>query len=172
MSNKAERNRVPVWSPDWDVDTLALAYQAAQGTHELVDKWASALDAKVVAVFGVSSAILTIGPGLGQGLKAGLASFLWALAAVCWAVGTLFCYRAYGLRSLRVGVDPVAFLDPAWLSLTPTEFRLYRLQKLGQSFAENRVVLDAKAGALGWAIHLTAAEVALIVIAIALTKWA
>src|SRR5438445_11079982 len=83
------------WNSTWDERTVQLAYDHAREMQRTVEVWIDSLDAKVVAVFGVSSGVIglvtslaTLPSGtLGRGLSAG------ALAA--WAVSAMYCWTAF-----------------------------------------------------------------------------
>lgn len=118
---------------------------------------------------GSPPVIVGLAPVLNRPTSHGAPLALWALAIAAWAFAVASCYLAYRPRNLRVDPSPRKLAVDAWLSLTPEQFRFYRLRDIGMTFDQNRDELDRKATWLGWAITFTAVEVLALVLAFIIT---
>jgi hypothetical protein len=148
----------PKWSPDWNEETLVLAYAAAEGVRDVQAGWADALDAKIMALFGVGSAILVVVPTL-KTPDTLWARVLWVVAALMWLASCWNCYVGFKPAPFRLGPDPSVLVGEDWLGRSPPHFRLWRMSSMGKSYLHNSAVLSAKGTALRAALWFTAAEV-------------
>lgn len=151
----------PKWAHD---ETLSLAYEEAKGVQTLLSSWSDALDAKVVAVFGVASIIMGLAPVLRRPDAPGWTLIVLLLALACWLAAVFNCRRAYSPKDFRVGPDPASIQESDWRDLTPAEYRRFRLRDMADSCDFNQERVLEKANALGWAILFTAVEVPLLVL--------
>jgi hypothetical protein len=147
------------WSDSFDTETVAAAYEDARSVLPLCASWADSIDAKTIAVFGIASSILTIVPALRPLSKATLPLVLWCLALSCWIISMGFCLAAYKPTQYRIDPNPQTTSRAAWLTLTPTLFRYYRLEDMATTYVHNRNQIDRKGWRLRAALIVTAAEV-------------
>jgi hypothetical protein len=124
----------PVWDSSWNEETAALAYEASRDTRETLSAWADALDTKLLGVFAVGGVILTVTPTLQPPSTQPEVLGCWILAAVAWIFALVFGFHGYRRKALRVGPDPNAFLDSAWLMKSPLHFRLWQIAEMAESF--------------------------------------
>ncbi len=133
---------------------LALAYAESLTVQPALLDWSDAMDTKLIAIFSVSSVIVTLVPTLGP---AGLASSrLWLAALAAWGFAAYFCCAALMPRSLQVGPDPGKLLGDDWLSLSAPAFLRARLTYMAEAYNENVPVLVQKAGRIRRALLATA----------------
>jgi membrane protein required for beta-lactamase induction len=85
--------------------------------------WADSLDSKLVAVFGVGSALVALVPSLQQSPTLAAAS-CWVLALVFWLIALGFGYYGYRPAALWVGPSPRELLGEEWLRLPAHEWHL------------------------------------------------
>jgi hypothetical protein len=158
------------WDAGFDEETVALAYDASKDLPQLFSNWADAIDNKVVATFGVASALLTIVPTL-QGVQrtTGVVVCL-GVAVGFWVIAVVACYNAYRPIGLRIEPNPKTFLAPSWLTKKPMHFRYSRMQWLGKTFEHNQDKLARKAEWLGYAMLLAAVEVFCLALAVLLSR--
>jgi hypothetical protein len=121
--------------------------------------WAESLDAKIVAVFSVSSVLISLAPALTSGSKSFGTIVFWILALVFWVRAALECYRAYRPRDFTVGPSPQKTLDPKWLRLKPSQYYFYAIRDMGESHEANRGLIAEKAQHMSAALFATALEV-------------
>jgi hypothetical protein len=135
-----------------------LAYAAAGEAERLMYHWGDAIDTKAIGIFGVASIIVTVVPTM-ETFHAGPPLVAWVIAICFWVLAARSCYAAFSPREFRVGPNPRTLADPAWLELTPTEYKGHMLTFMGRAYDHNKQELDRKAEALGSAIWYTAGEV-------------
>lgn len=159
-------NPVPGWDPAWDPDTLADIYAEALRTPGQLTEWSDALDAKAVAIFGVTSAIVAVGPSLLGEERSTTSTALLILAAILWMAAFFYCFQAYNPRRLTMGPNPQKLLDPRWLGIHQYYFRLYRIRELGAVWDRSTATIDDKAHHLKCALLFGGLEVAALVLAV------
>lgn len=154
------------WRASFDDATLALAYEEAVTANTLCLDCLTAVDAKIVTVFSVSSGLLGVTTAL-RHAELATASVLWFAAALLfWLVAIGYGIWAYRVQNFRVVPDPMKSYATEWLRLRPGEFLLYSVRDLAQAFDSNSRTLKTKTRWLGRAMCFTAAELFCLVIAV------
>jgi hypothetical protein len=161
----------PVWNSDWNEETASLAYEASRETRDRLGAWADALDTKLLGVFTVGGVILTFTPSLQPHSTRPAVLGCWIGAAVAWLFALGFGFHGYRPAALRVGPDPNAFLDSAWLMKSPLHFRLWQIAEMAESFRRNHETLMLKATSLKWALGFTALEILALSAAFFCSTW-
>ena len=156
-----------VWDAALEDETIKLAYEAAEPLQELYSDWADAAAQQGDRDLRNCIGDPRRGPRpLHKPTTSGWPLYFWKGAAGC--CGRRRCPVLPGIQAdhLRIGPDPNKLLLQDWLKLSPGQLRYYRLRDMGQSYLFNRDKLDEKAGYLGYALVLTAAEVACLGLAV------
>ncbi len=147
-------------------ETTELAYQESLTTQDALSRRVAAIDTKLLAVFGISSFIVTLVPTLALpqlrafGDESVIAQLLWAGAALGWALSAAFVYLGIKPRDWKIGPDPKVLRDEKWLTLTPHEYRHSRMWYLGRMYSVRLQGAREKAKYLEAALSLVVAEVA------------
>ena len=106
----------------------------------------STLDAKLVTLCTVASALLGLSGAILHPGGARASAIFWVAAMLCWALAIgsgLWSYRSQDVEVL----SPAKLADGEWLSLTKQAYYFYTIQDLGASFEKNRAWPSAKPGA-------------------------
>jgi hypothetical protein len=145
------------WDDRFNADTTRLAYEHARETHRAVDSTADVLDRKVIAVFGVSSAIATLTPAVLPALEIGTLSWvLWFGACAAWLGCALQSWQAFKPRDYKTDPNPEDVAAPEWLTLGVGPYYFARLHYVAKTVKHNADVNKARAAALreafGWAL--------------------
>jgi hypothetical protein len=150
---------IPAFDDAWDAETLRLAFQDSAQMLTVDVTWAESLDAKVVAIFSVSSVVVGLAPALTAGSKSPGTWLFWAAALLSWGWAAVHCYRAYRPRDFTVGPSPQKTLDSKWLSLDPSKYRFYAIRDMAEAHEKNRRLFAEKAQHMDTALFATALEV-------------
>ena len=160
--NEAE----PVWNEKVNNETVKLAYEEAKSLQPFMSSWSDAVDAKVIAVFGIASVLIGAIPAIAGTPDSTWEWLLWLPAALFWAGAGWFSIQAFLTLDFRVGPVPGKLLEPEWAELSPEEYRFYRMRDMAKDYSHNRKQINRKAVALWWSIAFVAAESLALVLAL------
>lgn len=152
-------------------ETLRLAYEESMQVESRLAGRMDAIDRKLTAVFGLSSALLTIVPAIVLPsflAENGIAQAAWIGAALCWMLSALFTYLGFRPKDFTVQPNPEVLTRPNWAPLNPSEFCRHRLFYLGEAYTKNMKLLNEKGEFLDVALGFAMAEVALVALAVVL----
>ena len=158
--------RTRCWDEAWSNGTVDLAFEECVRQQGVFTDWSSSIDNKIVAVFGVASAIIGFVSALQTPDTSGIPLIFWIIAVTCWVVAASYCYRAYGPVDLLMGPNPSNLLDDGWLQYTPKQYKYQRMRRMGDSFVHNRGELEQKADRLAHAAWFTAGEILSLTLAV------
>lgn len=133
------------WKEEWKEQSLDLAYSASEGFQGVLTDWANSLDNKIVALFTLTAALAGLAPTLLEGPIEGFRLICLAVAYCAWVFVLYSCALAYRPTDVRAGPDPDRLYDPAWLTLDPKHFKLYRLQAMAKTSVQVQKQLNLKA---------------------------
>ena len=157
-----------------DPETTNLAYQESRATQALLSQRVNAIDTKLLAVFGISSLIVTLVPSLALPQLSNfrdeniVAQILWAAAAIGWMLSAAFVYLGFKPRNWKIGPDPEVLRKQEWLTLTAHEYQRSRMWYLGRTYSVNLKRAHEKATHLEVALSFAVAEVACFAVALPL----
>jgi hypothetical protein len=141
-----------------NAETMEIMFNEACHGQDVVSQWSDAIDAKVLSVFGGSTALIGVIPALGGVSAKGWEWLPWIIAGGAWVVVSIFCCIGYRAREYLLSPDPNVILQEAWISLPPERYHYFRIRDMGRAWEANRTEIAAKAGALAWAIPFVALE--------------
>ncbi len=95
---------VPTWDDSLNAETVRLAYEHSREIYRQADETTEVLNRKAIAVFGIASAIATVGPALVKFPLWSLGWWLSAGAAVMWLGAAISCWQAFKPREYRFAV--------------------------------------------------------------------
>jgi len=148
-----------------DQKTLELAYTEARETQDRLERWADALDGKIVSLFTIGSAALgAAAVFVERPFSAGTLVLGW-LGFALWGIATYSALRGFNPKEFVFGPDIRAIVKPEWLNEPPARYQALRLEDLAAAYAENRETLTEKAESLRLAVICTTLEIAALVVA-------
>jgi hypothetical protein len=99
------------WNAKWDPDTTKLAYEESIKLQAVYTDWIKAVEGKIVTVFTVSSAAITVSASLRASNPLRWSMAVWAGALVAYIIAIAFCLRAYKVRRYRLDLNPQSMLE-------------------------------------------------------------
>ena len=157
-----------------ELETVRHAFVEAQGVVRTLLEWANALDAKIAAVFTLSTTIAGLVPILSllsDRTSSDWVVWLWGAGGALWVATSFSCIRAYRVQSFIVGITPCQLEEKGWLNLTEFFYLSYRLEDMGTQAKSLRCNLDNKAGWLGWSLRMLTLQIIVLAIAVVGYIW-
>lgn len=154
------------WNETLDEDTARLAYEHARETYRALDAAADALDRKVLAMFAVSSAIVTLAPLLTRITPQTVSWGLWLIAGSAWAGSAFWSWQGFKPRDHRTDPTPRDLATPEWLGLEQGPYYLARLNYVAAAVEANERTIADRGKALRFAFAFALMEVGLVLAAL------
>jgi hypothetical protein len=145
------------FDPNWSEETLKLAYEAAVKAHAMSIDAVTSLDAKLVTVSTVATALLGLSGTVLKPSSQPASTILWVIASVFWACAIAVWLESFRARDVHVG-SPKLLSQAGWMSQPAGAYRFYTIRDLGEAFDLNRAVVAKKARSLFWAMLFVAGE--------------